>query len=83
MTTRSAVVLLGYAQQWAFKAVCDILGRRKSMIRSEVRAFLQQPLVACMSVIDDKGFPHSVPVIFLLDGEEIVITSARSTRKVD
>jgi nitroimidazol reductase NimA-like FMN-containing flavoprotein (pyridoxamine 5'-phosphate oxidase superfamily) len=51
------------------------------MVRSEVREFLQQPRVACMSVIDDNGYPHSVPVAFLLDGDDVVITSVRGTRK--
>jgi hypothetical protein len=48
----------------------------------EVRAFLQRPLLARMSVIDTAGFPHTVPVNFVMDGDDVIITTVRSTRKV-
>jgi hypothetical protein len=35
-----------------------------------------------MSTIDAEGSPHTVPVWFMLDGDDIVIISVRSTRKV-
>ena len=35
-----------------------------------------------MSVIDPEGFPHTVPVWFMLDGDDVVIIAERSTRKV-
>jgi general stress protein 26 len=35
-----------------------------------------------MSTIDAEGYPHTVPVWFMLDGDEIVIISDRGTRKV-
>lgn len=53
------------------------------MFMSGVRDFLEQPLVARMSVIDDRGYPHSVPVAYMLDGDDVVITSIRGTRKED
>ena len=46
------------------------------------REFLQKPLIARMSVIDPEGYPHTVPVWFKLDGNDLVIISVRSTRKV-
>lgn len=46
------------------------------------RAFLQKPLIARISVIDFNGYPHTVPVWFLLDGNDIVIISVVDTCKV-
>jgi len=48
----------------------------------EVRAFLEKPLLARMSTIDAAGYPHTVPVWFKLDGDEVVIIATRDTRKV-
>jgi len=52
------------------------------MLRNRVREFLQKPLIARLSTIDPDGYPHTVPVWFMLDGEDIVIISDRGTRKV-
>jgi hypothetical protein len=55
----------------------------KVMLTEEVRALLEKPLIARMSVIDANGFPHTVPVWFALDGDDVVIISVCNTRKVD
>lgn len=52
------------------------------MLTDEARAFLQRPLIARLSVIDPDGYPHTVPVWYLLDGDDIVMISEQSTRKV-
>ncbi len=52
------------------------------MIDDPVRAFLQKPLLARMSVIDSSAYPHTVPVWFMLDGDDVVMISVRDTRKV-
>jgi len=52
------------------------------MLTASVREFLQKPLIARMSTIDPNGYPHTVPVWFALDGDDIVIISASDTRKV-
>jgi PPOX class probable F420-dependent enzyme len=52
------------------------------MLANAARKFLQKPLIARLSTIDPDGYPHTVPVWFMLDGEDIVIISDRSTRKV-
>lgn len=52
------------------------------MYSEEVREFLQRPLVARMSVIDADGYPHTVPVSFVLDDDDLIITTVRDTRKV-
>ncbi len=54
-----------------------------SLYDEQARAVLSKPLIARVSVIDPEGYPHTVPVWFMLDGEDIVIISARDTRKVD
>lgn len=52
------------------------------MITNAVREFLQKPLLARMSTIDPDGYPHTVPVWFASDGDDIVVISVRDTRKV-
>ena len=52
------------------------------MLTDQARGFLQKPLLARMSVIDADGYPHTVPVWFALDGDDVVIISVRDTRKV-
>jgi general stress protein 26 len=52
------------------------------MFSDAIREFLQKPLMARMSTIDSHGYPHTVPVWFDLDGDDIVIISVRNTRKV-
>ncbi len=52
------------------------------MFTDEIRAFLQKPLIARMSTIDPDGWPHTVPVWFMLDGDEIAIISVRQTAKI-
>lgn len=43
---------------------------------------LKLPLIARISVIDRNGYPHTVPVWFDVDGEDIILISDRNTRKV-
>lgn len=52
------------------------------MFSDAVREFLQKPLIARMSTLDPDGYPHTVPVWFMLDGNDLVVISVRSTRKV-
>ncbi len=52
------------------------------MLTAPIREFLQKSLIARMSTIDPDGYPHTVPVWFALDGDDIVIISVRNTRKV-
>jgi PPOX class probable F420-dependent enzyme len=56
--------------------------QEKTMFSETVREFLQKPLLARMSTLGADGYPHTVPVWFMLDGEEIVVISVRKTRKV-
>jgi general stress protein 26 len=43
---------------------------------------LKRPFLARLSTIDPNGYPHTVPVWFMLDGDDLVFISARDTRKV-
>jgi hypothetical protein len=52
------------------------------VIDSTAREFLQKPLLARMSTIDLGGCPHTVPVWFMLDGDEVVVISVRKTAKL-
>lgn len=54
-----------------------------TLFDERARAVLDKPLIARVSVIDPDGYPHTVPVWFMLDGDDIVLISARDTRKVD
>lgn len=52
------------------------------MFDDKAREFLRKPILARLSTIDPNGYPHTVPVWFMLDGTDIVFISARDTRKV-
>ena len=41
------------------------------MLDDTIRAFLQKQLIARMSTIGADGYPHTVPVWFMLDGDDI------------
>jgi len=52
------------------------------MLSLEVRKFLQKPRVARLATIGADGYPHIVPIYFMLDGDDIVFGSDRDNRKV-
>jgi len=46
-----------------------------------IRQFLEQPLLAYISTIDAAGYPHTVPVWFGVDGDDLILpTGATSIR---
>ena len=53
------------------------------MFTPEVREVLAKAVTARLSTIDKQGYPHTVPLWFDLDGDEIIIISDRNTRKID
>jgi hypothetical protein len=53
------------------------------VLSPDVLEVLQKPLIARLSVIDANGYPHTVPLWFDVDGDDIVIISDRNSRKVD
>ncbi|MCB9451511.1 MAG: pyridoxamine 5'-phosphate oxidase family protein [Anaerolineaceae bacterium] len=53
------------------------------MLTDSVREFLKKPLLARISTIDREGYPHTVPVWFDVDGDDIILISVRNTAKID
>ncbi len=51
-------------------------------IEPQIRSVIDAPLIARLSVIDRDGYPHTVPLWFALDGDDVVMISDRNTRKV-
>jgi hypothetical protein len=43
---------------------------------------LSQPVIVRLTTIRPDGYPHTIPVWFMLDGEEIMLFSSRDNRKV-
>ena len=52
------------------------------MLTSEVRIFLQKPRIARLATIGVDGYPHIVPIYFMLDGDALLFGSDRDNRKV-
>jgi len=52
------------------------------MLDEQVRSVLSQPVIVRLTTIRPDGYPHTVPVWFMLDGEELVLFSLRDNRKV-
>ncbi|MDH5374247.1 MAG: pyridoxamine 5'-phosphate oxidase family protein [Candidatus Bathyarchaeota archaeon] len=52
------------------------------MLNNEVREFLRKPRVARLATIGSDGYPHIVPIYFMLDGDDILFGSDRDNRKV-
>lgn len=53
------------------------------MLKADVRSFLESPHVARLSVVDSNGYPHTVPLWYAVDGDDIVMISDRNTRKIE
>jgi PPOX class probable F420-dependent enzyme len=52
------------------------------MFDERVRSLLSQPLIVRLTTIRPDGYPHTVPVWFMLDGEALIVFSLRDNRKV-
>ena len=52
------------------------------VLTASVRRFLGRPRIARLATISPEGYPHVVPIYFLLDGDDIVFGSDRDERKV-
>lgn len=51
------------------------------MYTDAMRAFLAKPLIARLSTIDPNGYPHTVPIWFKMDGDDVLFITDRDTRK--
>jgi predicted pyridoxine 5'-phosphate oxidase superfamily flavin-nucleotide-binding protein len=52
------------------------------MLDQKHRAFLQQRLIARVTTVSPDGYPHTVPIWYILDGDDIVIATGPEARKV-
>lgn len=52
------------------------------MFDEAMLSVLSQPVIVRLTTIRPDGYPHTVPVWFLLDGENLVVFSVRDNRKV-
>ncbi|MDZ4763911.1 MAG: pyridoxamine 5'-phosphate oxidase family protein [Chloroflexota bacterium] len=52
------------------------------MFTDEQRQMLSKPLIARLATSNADGYPHVVPLWFMLDGDDILIISERNTRKI-
>ena len=47
-----------------------------------IRTFLETPRVAYLSTIDLQGYPHTVPVWFAVDGDDLIFSATKSRARV-
>lgn len=52
------------------------------MLTRAVRKFLQAPRIARLATLGRDGYPHIVPIFFVLDGDEIIFASDDDEQKV-
>lgn len=52
------------------------------MINEQVRAVLAQPVIVRFTTIQPDGYPHTVPVWFMLDGDDLIVFSGSEAQKV-
>ena len=47
-----------------------------------IRTFLETPRIAYLSTIDLQGFPHTVPIWFAADGDDLISSATHSRVRV-
>lgn len=52
------------------------------MLDEKARQVLAEAVIVRVTTIDKDGYPHSVPVWFMMDGEDALVFTGRTTRKV-
>ena len=52
------------------------------MLDNQLRTFLHQRLIARVTTVGPDGYPHTVPIWYMLDGDDIVIATGPESRKV-
>ncbi len=52
------------------------------MFDEQTRTVLSEPVIVRLTTIRPDGYPHTIPVWFMLDGDELVLFSLRDNRKV-
>lgn len=49
---------------------------------ADERAFLEKPWIGRLATTSPDGFPHVVPLWYMIDGDDVIITAERRTVKV-
>jgi general stress protein 26 len=52
-------------------------------LNEDQKTYLRQAHIARIAVIDNGGYPHSVPIWYALDGNDLMFFSSRDARKID
>ena len=52
------------------------------MVSDDIREFLEQRLIARMTTLRPDGYPHTVPVWYMLDGVDLLIATGEHARKL-
>jgi general stress protein 26 len=52
------------------------------LFEDQFRALLSQPVIARFTTVRPDGYPHTVPVWFKLEGNDLLVFSLRDARKV-
>ncbi|MCB8983549.1 MAG: pyridoxamine 5'-phosphate oxidase family protein [Ardenticatenaceae bacterium] len=52
------------------------------MYDDQLHTLLRQPIIARFTTIRPDGYPHTVPVWFMLDGDDLLLFTLRDARKV-
>lgn len=47
-----------------------------------IRAFLDQRLIARITTIAPNGYPHTVPIWYMLDGDDLLIATGPQSQKI-
>jgi len=47
-----------------------------------IRTFLETPRIAYLSTIDLRGYPHTVPVWFAVDGDDLIFSATKDRTRV-
>jgi nitroimidazol reductase NimA-like FMN-containing flavoprotein (pyridoxamine 5'-phosphate oxidase superfamily) len=56
--------------------------RKQKTLNHEIVKFLHKPRIARLATIGTDGYPHIVPIYFMLNGDDIIFGSDRDNRKV-
>jgi predicted pyridoxine 5'-phosphate oxidase superfamily flavin-nucleotide-binding protein len=56
--------------------------KRINLVIDNIRTFLETPRVAYLSTIDLQGYPHTVPVWFAVDGDDLVFSATKGRARV-
>ena len=51
------------------------------MIDAQARSVLAQPVIVRLTTIQPNGYPHTVPIWFMLDQDDLIMFTGRQARK--